>query len=357
MPKKRSHSKPPLLITATAIILAIPLIILPIVSAAVYESIFSSRYETAPWLTFSPADYDDLIMERSDFLSGNVTLAGYKYTKDAASAKGVVVISHGLGGGGHNTYMPFIDTFTSAGYFVFAYDAHGCDNSAGDGTEGLPQGIIDLDAAIRHTKTVREYTDLPLFLFGHSWGGYAVGNVLHLHPDVKAAVIIAGFNESEDLLLYQGEQMVGAGTKLMLPYLQLYELLKFGKEFTSVTAVQGMANTDAGILIVHSRNDTTVPASFGYDTFYKNFGTSDRFSFVLYEDKGHDYLFYSPAAWEYRETLNAAYKSYVEESGLTYSAETKETFMNGHLDKKQCFEPDPALMTQILTMFDTYCGQ
>ena len=38
-----------------------------------------------------------------------------------------------------------------------------------------------------------------------------------------------------------------------------------------------------------------------------------------------------------------------------YSAETKEEFMNGYLDKKQCFEPDPSLMEQLLNMFDEYC--
>ena len=42
-------------------------------------------------------------------------------------------------------------------------------------------------------------------------------------------------------------------------------------------------------------------------------------------------------------------------NGKEYCAETKEEFMNGYLDKKQCFEPDPVLMEQILNMFDTYC--
>lgn len=76
---------------------------------------------------------------------------------------------------------------------------------------------------------------------------------------------------------------------------------------------------------------------------------------MLYEDKGHDYLFYSEAAWAYREQLNADYKSYVEDNGKEYSAETKEEFMNRYLDKKHCFEPDPVLMEQIIDMFNTYC--
>ena len=346
-----------IIISVICVILSVPLIILPVTTVIVYESIFGERYETASWLEFSVEDYEGLQMERSDFQSEDVTLAGYKYSKANQEVKGVVVIAHGLGGGGHNTYMPFIDYFTSNDYYVFAYDARGNDNSGGDSVGGLPQGIICLDNALHHVVAIEEYQNLPITLFGHSWGGYSVGNVLYMHSDIKAAVIVAGFNESEDLLEYQGQQMAGAGVHILMPYLKLYERIKFGKEFTTVSALQGLERTDAGIMIVHSKDDATVPTKYGYDKFYEAFGNSDRFEFVLYEDKGHDYLFYSEAAWAYREQLNADYKSYVEDNGREYSAETKEEFMNGYLDKKQCFEPDPVLMEQILNMFDTYCGK
>jgi len=346
-----------IIISVICVILSVPLIILPVTTVIVYESIFGERYETASWLEFSVEDYDGLQMERSDFQSEDVTLAGYKYSKANQEIKGVVIIAHGLGGGGHNTYIPFIDYFTSNGYYVFAYDARGNDNSGGDAVEGLPQGIICLDNALHHVVAIEEYQDLPITLFGHSWGGYSVGNVLNMHPDIKSAVIIAGFNESEDLLEYQGQQMAGAGVHILMPYLKLYERIKFGKEFTAVSALQGFEKTKAGIMVVHSKDDATVPTKYGYDKFYEAFGNSDRFEFVLYEDKGHDYLFYSEAAWAYREQLNADYKSYVEDNGREYSAETKEEFMNGYLDKKQCFEPDPVLMEQILNMFDTYCAK
>ena len=346
-----------IIISVICVILSVPLIILPVTTVIVYESIFGERYETVSWLEFSAADYEGLQMERSDFQSEDVTLAGYKYSKANQAVKGVVVIAHGLGGGGHNTYMPFIDYFTSNGYYVFAYDARGNDNSGGDSVGGLPQGIICLDNALHHVVAIEEYQDLPITLFGHSWGGYSVGNVLYMHPDIKAAVIIAGFNKSEDLLEYQGQQMAGAGVHILMPYLKLYERIKFGEEFTAVSALDGLERTEAGIMIVHSKDDTTVPTKYGYDKFYEAFGNSDRFEFVQYEDKGHDYLFYSEAAWAYREQLNADYKSYVEDNGREYSAETKEEFMNGYLDKKQCFEPDPILMEQILNMFDTYCGK
>ncbi len=348
--------KKKVIITLVVILLAIPLIILPAAAVAVYESTFGVRYEPAPWLTLSAEDFEGLLVERSDFQSGGETLAGYKYSKAGQEIKGVVVMAHGLGGGGHNPYMPFADWFTSHGYYVFAYDAHGNGGSGGK-VGGLPQGIIDLDSALHHVKAVEEYRNLPVVLFGHSWGGYSVGNVLNMHPDVKAAVIVAGFNESEDLLEYQGRQTVGGAVKMLLPYFSLYERLKFGGEYTSVSALSGMEKSDAGIMVVHSRDDSTVPTEYGYDKFYDSFGDSDRFDFVLYVDRGHDYLLYSDGAWAYREQLNADYKSYVEDNGREYCAEVKEEFMNEYLDKRQCFEPDPALMERILTLYDENCGK
>ncbi len=354
MEKKRA-SKKILLIVVLSVVLVIPLVIFPVTSVAVYEGIFSARYETAPWMTFSVSDFEGLQVERSDFWSDGVMLAGYAYAKEGQVPHGVVVVAHGLGGGGHNFYMPFIDAFTEMGYLVFAYDARGNDRSGGD-VEGLPQALIDLDHALDHVGSLDAYRELPMMLFGHSWGGYAVGNVLNLHPEVKAAVIVAGFNESEDLLAHYGKEMAGKASLVMMPYLELYERLKFGGEYTDLTAIEGMEGSNASVMIVQSQNDATVPTTYGYDKFYDAFGDDERFEFVLYEDRGHDYLFFSADAWVYREQLNEDYRRYVEEGGRKYSATVKKEFMNAYLDKKKCFEPDPDLMEQIQSLFDRCSG-
>ena len=350
----KKHRKK-LLIILVCFVVAHPILILPTATVIIYESVFGTRYETPSWMQFSVEEYPGLSVERSDFQSGDITLAGYRYVNSDVPIKGVVVLAHGMGGGGHNTYMPFIDSFTSNGYGVFAYDAHGNDNSGGGSVKGLPQGIIDLDNAIRHVKSLEDYRGLPIMLFGHSWGGYSVGNVLGMHPDVKAAVIVAGFNESEDLLRYQGESVSHTDMTVVMPYLELYERIKFGSAYSDISAIESMKQTDAAVMVIHSKDDATVPVTYGYDKFHAAFGDSDRFEFVLYEDRGHSYLFYSDEAQAYRATLNENYTRYVEENGLTYNEAVKEEFMNQNLDKQQCFDPDPDLMKRILDMFDRQC--
>lgn len=335
-------------------VLIFAFVISPIVTAVAYELIFSKRYTTRDYLEFSVEDFDGLLMERSDFICDGLRLAGYKYSKECDSIKGVVIVSHGLGGGGHNAYLPFIDCFTSSGYYVFTYDARGNDNSDGK-VGGLPTGIISLNSAIDHAKTIEEYEDLPIALFGHSWGGYSVGNVLNIHPEIKAAVIVAGFNESEDMLRYQGEKYAADKLGLLLPYLRLYERIKFGTEFTDISALGGFANTDAGIMIVHSTDDKTVPTRFGYDKFYDKYKNDPRFNFILYEDRGHTYLLYSEDAYIYNEMLEAEYKAYLTASGKKDTEDLKSEFMREHLDKSKCFEPNKALMDEVIAMLDEYC--
>ena len=123
------------------VIAVITFVISPIATVVAYELIFDKRYETEAWREFSVADFEGLEVERSDFESAGTSLSGYKYKKNTQEIKGVLVIAHGMGGGGHNSFMPFIDYFTSNGYYVFTYDAQGNDNSEGT-LEGLPTGVI-----------------------------------------------------------------------------------------------------------------------------------------------------------------------------------------------------------------------
>lgn len=332
---------------AIVVLIAIPFSL----SAFIYEKAFGQRWEPESWMEYSVSDFDGLHMERSDFLSDGITLAGYRYFGDCDTISGVVIVAHGMGGGGQNEYMPVIDYFVSNGFYVFAYDARGNGNSGGANSKGFPQGVIDLDSAITHAETIDEYQGLPILLFGHSWGAYSSACVLALHPEIKAAAIISGCNDSMDLIQYYGNSHAGAFGSLLLPYMRLYEAIKFGAESAGYNAVDGMASCDADIIIVHSSDDTTVPTQCGYDRFYAAFADDDRFEFVLYADKGHGYVYCSDAALEYQAALNAEYTDYIEGNDLQYNAENKEAFMLENLDKAQCFEPDPDLMQQIVELY------
>lgn len=353
--KQHKSKKKIIWITIVCILAAFFLIIMPVLTVIVYQDNFGGRYETSEWIFYTVDEFEGLEVSECTFPSDKgQLLAGYKYSKKNQQIKGVVVIAHGLGSGGQNTYMDIADYFASNGYLVFAYDATGNDKSEGDSLGGLPQGVVDLDYALRYVREVEEYRDLPVVLYGHSWGGYSVGNVLNYHPDVSAVVIVAGFNRSGDLFEHYGEAEIGLGIQLFMPYVSIYERLKFGN-YAACSAIDGFADSDAGIMVLHSKDDTEVPPEYGYDVFYDRYGDDSRFCFIEYEDRGHSYICYSEAARNYREQLYEEYGDYVEANGGEYNDDIKAEFMEGRLDKSKCYEFDYDLMQRILEFCDYYC--
>lgn len=349
--KKRGNKKKIVLITAVCVLAAFFLVLMPALTYFVYQDNFGTRYETAGWMAYSVSDFQGLNVVECTFPSDHgQLLAGYQYSKENQERKGVVVLAHGLGGG-HNTYMDVADYFTSNGYLVFAYDATGNDKSEGDSVEGLPQGVIDLDYALRCVKQIEEYQGLPIVLFGHSWGGYSAGSVLNYHMDVKAAVIVAGFDRSTELFEQQGESMIGSGIKLFMPYVSLLERMKFGN-YAAYSAMDGFANSNAEIMVLHSKDDTMILSENGYGKFYDTYGDNTRFRFIEYEDRGHGGIYYSESARAYKEQLNEDYTAYVEANGGEYSDEIKAEFMGEHLDKTKAYQFDYGLMQEILEFYD-----
>lgn len=264
------------------------IVVMPILTAVIYNIIFDRRFEIDEANYNVVESFDGLKVEECSFTSDEgQKLTGYKYFKDSnLESKGVIIIAHGMGCGGQNTFMGLADSFTSAGYKVFAYDATGNGKSEGDGIGGLPQGVADIDYAIRFVKKQSDYQNLPIMLFGHSWGAYSVCAVLNFHTDIKGVISVAGFNQSSDLLELQGEKYTGAAVNFLLPYVKGYERLLFGK-YAKATAMGGFENTETKIMVVHSKDDTTVPIKYGYDEYYSEYKNSDRFAFGLFEDKGH----------------------------------------------------------------------
>lgn len=284
--------KTKILFTVGAILILLVLLSLLALSIYIYQSNFNLRFETAPESMQTPDAFSGLLRERNSFASNKgQTLIGYTYFKnDAPAAKAVIIMAHGFGGGGHTTYMDTADYFATNGYVVFAYDATGNDESEGDGVGGMPQGLIDLDYAVRFVKQNPEFAGLPIMLFGHSWGAYSAGSVLSLHPDIKAVVMGAGFNQSIDMIEEEGRRLAGSGIDLILPWISLIEHVKFGK-YASYSCLDGFASSNAGVMIVHSVDDEVVSFAKQFEQFYHAYQNDPRFVFVRYEDRGHNGLF------------------------------------------------------------------
>lgn len=348
MSKKRK------IIVILLVALTLLLFVIPFgVSALIYEGNFGDRYETYEPMARSIDEFEGLQSSRYTFTSNKgQVLVGYKYYTNDEDPQGVVIISHGLGSGGHNTYMDVADYFASKGYVVFAYDATGNDESEGSSVKGLPQGLIDLDHAIQFVKQSSDFAGLPIMLFGHSWGGYSAGSVLNLHPDVKAVVMVAGFDKSMDIIEEEGSRIAGNGIKVLLPYISLYERIKLGK-YASYTCTDGFENSEAGVMIIHSADDEMISSEKAFDVFYAPNKSNPRFKFVKYEDRGHNSVYYTDSSRQYVEEFNSGFDDYLQSLDGEFTPEIKAAYLNDNLDKKQIYNLDQELMNSIVEFYNT----
>ena len=334
-----------ILFLAAALILAKPL------AMSVYNDNFDVRFTSYEPLAWNIEDFDGLLRDKHTFPSDKgQMLTGYHYYRSDTKAKGRVIIAHGFGGGGQRWYMNIADFFASNGYSVFAYDATGNDESEGEAVGGLPQGVIDLDYALRFVKSNPDFAGLPIVLWGHSWGGYSVGSVLKLHPDVKAAVIVAGFNESLDMLESEGREIAGAAIDFVLPYFEKYEKETFG-DYASMSILEGLAATDASVMIIHSTDDEMIPIEISFDRYYEKFAKDARFTFIRFEDRGHNYPFCSEERREYVNEYNVGADAYLEEVG-TMTEEMRAAYYEEHFDKHKGYDLDDELMGQMLELYN-----
>ena len=224
--------------------------------------------------------------------------------------------------------------------------------AGGESVNGLPQGVIDLDNALDYIKADEELADLPVLLWGHSWGGYSVCSVAKLHPEIRGIVSVAGFNSSLDMIENVGRDMAGDAIDYIMPLFEDLEKDKFG-DFATMNVLESLERATADVLIYHSADDDVIPIELSYDKYYEKFADNERFTFVRFEDRGHNYIFNSAESLEYREKVNADYKKYVESIGEeNVTPEIRLDFIKKNVDRMKFFELDSETMEQMLEFYD-----
>lgn len=285
-----------------------------------YDENFNIRGDSYEPLMLRVEDFAGLGCTEYSFPSDRgQMLAGYLYSA-GEKQHAIVVIAHGFGGGGHNSYMDVADYFARNGYYVFAYDATAMDKSEGDGLGGVPQGVIDLDHAISFVESNDDIPDLPIVLFGHSWGGYCVSAVLNYHPEVEAVIACSGFNRSSDMFESGGKSQAGDGIYTMTPFIRVHERIKFGK-YAANTATDGFDATDAAVMVVHSADDDVIGIEYGLDLYFEKYKDDARFTFVRFDDRGHNGILNDPDN-RYADEFNAQFDQWLET--LDYDEKAEE---------------------------------
>lgn len=182
-------------IKVIAILLAVTyFVIAPVVITVIHGKVMSKctydEYKSGMYLVYDEvaANYP---REKIQVPSGENNLSAYLYGKD--NKKGLIVVSPGHRDA-NDVKLYEIMYFVDAGYQVICFDYTGCYTSEGDTFGKYTQAVYDLDAILTYCDNNVAFSDMPVYLFGHSLGGYATGAVLNYDHRVDAAVVASGFD-------------------------------------------------------------------------------------------------------------------------------------------------------------------
>lgn len=286
--------------------------------------------------------------EQISFDSGGNRLSGYLYS--ANDPKGLVIIAPGMNSNS-DSHLAEIMFFADNGYRVLAYDATGVCQSEGNSTVGLQQSKRDLLAAIDYAKNDPKIKALPVYLYGHSLGGYAVAAALD-EADVKAAVCLSGFNSPVQTMHGKAKEYVGVLAYIEYPFLCLQNRFVFGDDADD-TAVDSVNSSGKPILICRGDNDDTIP--YGLSLYsHENEITNVNAKFVEVDNEhrdGHTNLWLSSDSAKYMSDL----QNELNDLNDVYDGEIPQNVRDefyGKIDVKRAMKLDKDFMDKILTFMD-----
>lgn len=284
------------------------------------------------------------------FESGMNTLTGYMFGEK--NDKGLVVISHELGSSVED-YLAEIMYFVDKGWRVFAFDYTGTRASEGDTGAGLTQSVLDLDAALTYARSDSSLRSLPVMLFGHGLGAYANTAVLNYDHDVSAVVSISGFNSPMGMLNEEMRRMIGPLAFVVYPYGWAYQTMLFGGA-AKLTAVDGINNSNAAVMIVHGTADEFVSYDGASIISQRSKITNPNVAYKTCSAEnrnGHRTLLRSEAAIEYATEASKEYSKLYDRYEGCVPDYVKSVFYSC-IDRTQTSELDLALFSEINTFFE-----
>ncbi|NCC64958.1 MAG: alpha/beta fold hydrolase [Spirochaetia bacterium] len=336
-----------------ALLILLFIVVSLITTKLVYDAQFPRHNRPDEAIT-AALRYSDIAEEHPrilvSFPSGKNNLQGYLYTVE--NPRALMVISHGLGGGA-DSYLSQIRFFIDQGLAVFAFDNTGSYDSEGKSTRGFPQSLVDLDAALSYISLQPELAKLPLLLFGHSWGGYAVANVLNYPHDIQAVISVSGPSTAMDMIIEQGQRAMGNFIYSQYPFLWLYQHLLFGKA-ASLDAVTAINSSGIPFLIIHGIADEMIDYEGSALIARRENITNERVRFITATTEsrnGHNNLFRSDDAISYIQEVNIRYRALYDSHNQDIPYEVKKAFYN-EIDRSIVHQLEPTLMVEIKQFID-----
>ena len=308
------------------------------------DSLNSLEYQ----LQKNRSDYPSLDnRELISFKCGKETLQGYFY--EVNNPKGVVITAHGVNSMA-DAQGQLQNYFVNNNYDVFSFDMTGCGRSSGKGMKTLHESRYCVRNAVKTVQNMDKTKDLPLFLVGHSWGGYGVVSASNDVDGVSAVVAFSGFNQPGDAIYGFAEYSISKAAILTKPALDfaLTTIYSSDEWFKASTAIKH--NKDTKYFIVQGETDDIVPLK--RYSIYTNVDENkcNNVTKVLLPGVGHSGPWRSKEALDYLDEISKELDNLKKQYKDNIPEDVKQEFLS-KVDKEKSSAMNLDLMNQINDLF------
>jgi uncharacterized protein len=209
------------------------------------------------FLVFDPLTFKPMIIsEQSDTLGFDVDINSFVFQKedntrlngwllkpDGDSAGTTLIFFHGNAGSLFSQFG-LISPLVKEGYQVFMFDYSGFGFSEGRATRR--NTLSDAQAAVQYALRLPEVKGTRVFFYGQSYGGHLAASIAHLYEQEIQGLVIEGAFTSPKAIAARKAGPIGR------------ILAK-----TIFSGIDSIGYFRKPVLIIHSKNDRTVPFSMG----------------------------------------------------------------------------------------------
>ncbi len=323
-----------------------------------YNKLFSRferpDYAVTPGLRCYDRVSDRLMRERFTFPSDGVECAGYFYP--AKPSKGLVAFAHGLHTGADD-YLSIFEFIVKNGYSVIAFDGKGTYDSKGDSTVGLSEALVELDHLLDFVRETPGLQDMPLYVLGHSCGGFAASAVLLLHPEIRASVTMSAMKDANTMIVGKGflySSILGVPeTKMTAAFLEETQKGLFGS-YTELNGVRAVNESSCPILIAHGIKDMVVDywSDLALIHHREEMRTENVFYYTGQGACGaHDTVWRSADAVQYQEDVKKEIERTKKSLGRSFTREDEAAIVS-RVDHTRYSAVNEELFTQALMLYD-----
>ena len=286
------------------------------------------QYDSDYNLVYDDIDKEKYPREQLIVQSGENDISAFLYM--VQDAKGLIVVAPGHRDA-NDIKLYEIRYFVDAGYSVVCLDYTGCYTSSGNSMKGYSQSVYDIDALLDYIEADERFENMPICLFGHSMGAYAVCAELQFDHDIAKVVAASGFDTPEEQWQYSIKRYTGIFYPIIKPFNSLFIDLKYGDD-KDLSAVDGINSVLIPVLVISAEEDLFYGGKSPiYDR--QNEIMNPNCTFVLMDEENH----------------NGHYDYFLTDAALEYAANNPIP----PIDKELYREHDVHVMDMIIEFFDS----